>query len=178
MTNSARDAARRRLIPCLASAVVIPTRKNSGIREKAACKRFRAISFQTPLSANRPYATGGRRRRPPGLRRHAEASRPGFEGGARQQPKFGQGRAPRAPGGRGTQRAPLDSKARRLRRNPAAMPIAAVTPKHRAQAQRPKDIEPIDTDDWGVRVSDRQAAQAAAFSGPSVSMLALPSRRI
>ncbi len=34
------DAARRRLIPCLASAVVIPTRKNGGRRETTACERF------------------------------------------------------------------------------------------------------------------------------------------
>ena len=44
-------------------------------------------------------------------------------------------------------RAALDPNPRPLRRNPAATPIAAAAPKHRAQVQRSRDIEPIDTDD-------------------------------
>ncbi len=44
-------------------------------------------------------------------------------------------------------RAALDSKARRLRCNPASTPIAVVALKHRAQVQSSRDIEPIDMDD-------------------------------
>ena len=44
-------------------------------------------------------------------------------------------------------RAAHDSKAHRLRCNPASTPIAVVALKHRTQMQRSRGIEPIDTDD-------------------------------
>ena len=83
VTYSARDGARRRLIPCLASAVVIPTRKNGGRPEKAACKKFKGA-----LGSTTPHPRTGRTRAGPREKSAAVAAGaglgPGTEGMRRE----------------------------------------------------------------------------------------------